>query len=403
MRVLSIRCALLAAVALLCVAAGGAAAPPDDLSDDPLDRGALLALPSLYRVDLTLSVSALRTADGRGVPIPRDQRRIRERGTAFAVAPGGWLVTAAHVAVPDGETVARLVHQNRLANQGQPHSDAQALQWVRETGARPVNPRLVRLEVRQADAGQGASGARFFIPTRIQRSERADLALLRIDAPGAPALALDESGSIGTPVASLGFGTDGAFAEPARGDLVPATRRGELARTGFLEEGAPDQRQAILLTVPVQSGDSGGPIIDAEGNARGVAVIRTDDGGIAERSTEVRQLLEEAGVEPGTGRSAELFRGAMGAFWNLDLAAARRGLEATEEAYPDHTLAALERRRAGDLARADFDLVGERRAQGFLLALGALALAAAIACGFGLARGSRRGGRGALRAPTERG
>jgi hypothetical protein len=92
----------------------------------------------------------------------------------------------------------------------------------------------------------------------------------------------------------------------------------------------------------------------------------------------------------------------MDAFWDLDLAAAQRGLAATERAFPDHPLAPLEARRARELAAADFDLVGERRRQGFLLALGALAVAAALACAAGLARQGGRG-RGSLRTPTERG
>jgi hypothetical protein len=156
------------------------------------------------------------------------------------------------------------------------------------------------------------------------------------------------------------------------------------------------------VTIPFQSGDSGGPVVDAEGNARGVAVIRTAEGGIAERATEVRQLLERAGVEPAPGRSAQLFRAAMADFWGLDLAGAQRGLEATLGAFEDHTLAAREERRARELAAADFGIVGERRRQGFLLSLGALAVVAALACGVALARRGRRGG-GSLGAPTERG
>ena len=392
----------LTALALLGAAAGAAGAPPDDLSDDPLDRGVLLALPSLYRVEATMHVQALRTRDGRRVPIPPQGREIRERGSAFAVSPGGWLVTARHVVAPDGEALARLAYQNTLAHAQQPHSDAVAARWVRQTGARPVGARLVRLVVRQADAGEGAVGSRTYMPTRLVPSDRADLALLRIRAPGAPALTLDESASIGTPVVSLGFGTGGAFAEPARGPLEPAVRRGAIARTGLLESNPAEQRQAILVTIPLEPGDSGGPVIDAAGNARGVAVIRTEDGGIAERATEVRQLLERAGVEPGAGRSAQLFRGAMASFWDLDMAAAQRGLAAAERAFPDHTLAAREGRRARELAAADFDLAGERRRQGFLLALGALAVAAAVACAIGLARQGGRG-RGSLRTPTERG
>ena len=391
-----------ATLAVLVAAAGASAAPPDDLSADALDRGTLLALPSIYRVDVTFRVPALRTKDGRRIAIPPGQRDIRERGTAFAVAPGGWLVTAGHVAAPDDETLARLAHQNRLANRGRPHPDAAAARWVSENGARPAGASVVRLVVSQADAGQGAAGSRTYMPTPVATSGRADLALLHIDAPGAPALALDESASIGTPVATLGFGTGGAFAEPARGELEPAVRRGALARTGLLEEDTPDQRQAILMTVPVQAGDSGGPVIDSGGNARGVAVIRTEEGGIAERATEVRQLLERAGVEPATGRAARLFRGAMAEFWDLDLAGARRGLAATLAAFPDHTLAEREEARARELAAAEFDLVGERRRQGFLLALGALAAVAAVTCGLGLARLRGRGG-GSLGAPTKGG
>ncbi|HEX2503081.1 MAG TPA: serine protease [Miltoncostaeaceae bacterium] len=391
-----------AALAILPTAPGAAGAPPDDLSDDPLDRGALLALPSVYRVDVTLRVDALRRGDGHRIPLPAQARELNERGTAFAVAPGGWLVTAAHVAAPDDGTAARLAYQAKLALEGKPHSDAVAAEYVDEAGVTPVGARVTRLVVRQADAGQGAAAARTYMPTRVVPSDRADLALLRIRAPGAPALALAESASIGTPVASVGFGAGSAFAEPARGDLEPAVRRGVIARTGIIDEDEPTARPGMLVTIPLESGDSGAPVVDADGAARGVAVIRTADGGIAERATEVRQLLATEGVEAAPGRSAQLFRGGMAAFWNLDLAAAQRGLAAAERAFPDHALAGLEARRARELAGADFTLVGGRRRQGFLLALGALAVIAAAACGLGLAR-QGGGGRGSLGTPTERG
>ncbi len=392
----------LALAALLAAAAGAAAAPPDDLSADPLDRGALLALPSVYRVEMTMRVQALRTADGRRVPLPPEGRELEERGTAFAVAPGGWLVTAAHVAAPDPATVARLAYQAKLAVAGRAHGDAEAAEWVREEGARPVGARTTSLVVTQADAGAGAASSQTYTPSRLIRSRRADLALMRIKAGGAPALTLDESASIGTPVESIGFGTAGAFSEPPRGALEPAIRHGELARTGTLQENTPDQRQAILLTIPLQAGDSGAPVVDGSGNVRGVAVIRTEDGGIAERATEVRQLLESVRVTPGAGTAAQLFRGGMTSYWDLDLAAAERGFAATQRAFPDHTLAAREGLRARELARSDFHVVGERRRQGFLLALGALAVVAALACGAGLARTGRRG-RGSLDATTPRG
>jgi hypothetical protein len=288
--------------------------------------------------------------------------------------------------------------QSGLARRGEPHGTEEVTAEVERRGIRPVGMRVVERLVRQADAGEGAASSRRFLPVRVVRSDTADLALLRIDAPTAPALPLDESASIGTPVTTIGFGVGGRFQDPARGELEPAIRRGALDRTGTLEHpGTGTERPAIGITAPVQPGDSGGPVVDAQGRMRGLVIIKTDRGGIAERSTEVRQLLERTGVAPGPGQSAERFRQAMDAFWALDFADAQRGFASTLTAFADHTLARRETARAAGLADAGYRLQGERRLQGFLLALGALAVLAALACGAGLARSV--GPRGPRRAP----
>ena len=80
----------------------------------------------------------------------------------------------------------------------------------------------------------------------------------------------------------------------------------------------------------------------------------------------------------------------MTSYWDLDLAAAERGFAATQRAFHDHTLAAREGCGRA-VARSHFHVVGERRLQGFLLALGRWRSRAALACGAGLAR---RGGVG---------
>jgi len=372
------------ALALLALAAPAAAAPPDDLSADALDRATLLALPSVYRVDATIRLTALETRDGTRIRLPPAARSIPESGTAFAAAADGWLVTAAHVVAPGDETIARLAYQQRQIAAHQPHSDEGARAWVESTGARPVGARLVDLRVRPAATGPPAGPAVEYEPKGLRLGGDADLALLRIDAPGAPALELDEAASLGTPVVSVGFGRGSGFAAPARADLEPAVRRGELGRTATLEEEPP--RQVILITMRVQGGDSGAPVVDSEGRVRGVVVQRRPEEGVVETATEVRHLLEDAGVEARQGRSAELFRRAMAAFWALDLPAAERGLEATLAEFGGHTLARRERARAAALSRATFRLEGDGRLRGLLLALGASAAVGALLCGVGLAR-----------------
>ena len=70
---------LLAVLAALLLGAGpAAAAAPSDLSTDPLDRATLLALPSVYRVDTTIRVDALRLAPS----IWRSRRFVHGRARA---------------------------------------------------------------------------------------------------------------------------------------------------------------------------------------------------------------------------------------------------------------------------------------------------------------------------------
>ena len=54
----------------------------------------------------------------------------QEVGTAFAVAPGGWLVSAAHVAAPDARRLAALSYQSRQRARGRQISEKAATDWV---------------------------------------------------------------------------------------------------------------------------------------------------------------------------------------------------------------------------------------------------------------------------------
>lgn len=373
------------AVGLSLGASGAAGAAPDDLSADPLDRAALLALPSVYRIDVTIRVEALRGRDGRRIPLPPAARTVREAGTAFGVARDGWLATARHVAAPEPATIAKLAYQEKLIAQDRPHDDAVVEALMERIGAVPVGHRVVGRVVRPAGVG-GVGSERRYPVLELVEGDTADVALVRINAPTAPTLALDEAATLGTPVTTIGFGSGSAFGGGGRGELEPAIRRGALGRTGNLQEGAAS-RDAILVGVPVEGGDSGAPVVDALGRVRGLIVLRFTDGGvrsgIAERATEVRQLLDRERLVGGPDPTAETFRAAMVAFWGLDMRTARAGFGATISRFSDHALAARELGRATALEEADFRLEGRPRRRGALLALGVLA--AAVAAGFAIA------------------
>ncbi len=385
-------------------ASGAAAAVPDDLSADPLDRAALLALPSVYRVDVTIRVAALRRGDGERIRLPRAARIVQEAGTAFAVAPGGWLATARHVAAPEEATIARLAYQEKLIAEDRPHGDAVVDALVKSIGPLHVDARVMPARVRPADPA-GNAGRSDYRALRVVPSDDADVALIRIDAPAAPTLGLNEAASVGTPVVTIGFGSESAFGGGARGELEPVVRHGTLGRSAALEEAVPP-REVLLVNIPVEGGDSGAPVVDEHALVRGLVAFRSMEGGVrsglAERATEVRRLLDEEGLTPGPDAAATAFREAMGAFWSLDMRAAQAGFRATLAAFGGHTLAAREAAHAARLENADFRLEGHSRRRGALLGLGILASAVAAGFAIALLRSVSGGDRGTRR-PAGRG
>jgi S1-C subfamily serine protease len=390
--------ALALAILVLVAAAGGAsAAVPSDLSDDPLDRGVLLALPSVYQVTTTVRVNALHLADGRVLELPPRGRDIPERGTAVAVTPDGWLVTAGHVAAPDRDTIAKLAYQTYQAFQGRAHGDDQAAEdWVAANRAVARPGTVIRTVVTPARVDPGQADDEAFRGLETRRSERADLALVRIRALGAPAVAFDEARSTGTPIATIGFSGDDRLPMEGGAAGEPTVRRGAIRRTGALEPDTAMERPAIVISAGVRSGDSGGPVVDQEGALRGIVIQRSESGGYAETATEVRQLLQENGLDPAPGPAAAAFREGMAAFWRVDLPGAQRGFTRALQAYRGHALASRELDRAGELAGSPFALRADDRREGLLLGIGIVAIVAAAACALALARPAlvRRGGPG---------
>jgi len=247
----------------------------------------------VYRVDVTLRIPAIRTSNGQRIGLGHGGT-VAERGTATAVAPDGWLVTAAHLVDPDPRTLARIGYQRWQAAQGVAVSDADAHAWAIDAGAEAVGARVLGIRVSQADPGTGFFETRRWTGVVERTAANADLSLIRIGAPGAPALPLEDAVSLGTPVVTIGYGRGSAWDKPNRSEGEPAVRRGRLERTGILSG---PRRKATVVSTDIQRGDSGGPAVDADGNVRGIVVLRGEGGGIIEQAAAVRRLLEEEGLD----------------------------------------------------------------------------------------------------------
>jgi len=373
-----IRRVVIAVVLLLVpVGAGLADVPtgvPDPLSPEPLERGALVAMPAVWRVETSAQMTGIRTKDGRVITLPPRARTVSREGTAFGVTPDGFLVSAAHVVRPAGSDLAETAYFQYLAFSGKPHSPEIARKWVEDNDAVPVGLTAVNLVMRPTAAGPAAKVNRAVSPRIVEVDEMRDIAVVRI--PGVrntPSLGLDRGLDRGTPIATLGFGVEDPFAQPQRAALVPAVRLGVIGETGEYRDNP--LRIMTLISNDVQKGDSGGPAVDERGRVRGIVLIKRADGGGAMAPTEqILRVLDRAGVRGWEGRTQFVYREALQRVSRFDLQGARADLRRTLASYPAHGLAAFEIQRVGALERARLSLAGEPWYRGGLVAAGLSAL-----------------------------
>lgn len=347
---------------------------PDALSPQPLDRAALLAMPAVWRVEVTARLTGLRTKDGTVITLPPRARSVSREGTAFGVTPDGYLVTATHVVQPSANELSEAAYFQYLAFAGKPHSAALAAQWVKDNEPVPVGLQPVERIVRPTAAGEAAKANRGVAPTVVETDEMRDIAVLKVpNLVNAPSLGLDRGVDSGTPIATLGFGDDDPFAEPQRGALVPAVRLGVMERTGELENNP--LRIMTFISNEVQRGDSGGPAIDRNGRVRGVVLIKRAAGGGAMAPTdELLRVLDRANVRGWEGRTQYTYREALERVSRFDLEGAKTDLRRTLASYPAHGLAAYEIERLDDLKSARLAIAGEPWYRGGLVAAGITAL-----------------------------
>ncbi len=340
-------------------AAAITAGVPDALSPEPLERAALVAMPAVWQVQVTTRMRALRTKNGTIISLPPGAREVSRVGTAFAVTPTGYLVTASHVVHPSAADLARAAYLTYLVITGKPHSERIAARWVDANDATPVGVGSVQRVVRPTVAGPAARAEHAVAsPVVVTTDELRDIAVLHV--PGlrnAPSLGLDRGFDHGTPIAALGFGDTDPFAGSRRGALVPSVRLGVIGQTGG--SGGDSPQVLTPISNDVQRGDSGGPAVDAYGRVRGALLVtRAEGGGAMVPTEELLRVLDRANVRGSEGSSQFLYRAALERVAYFDLTGARADLQRTLTAYPAHGLAAYEIARLDDLGGARLALAG---------------------------------------------
>jgi S1-C subfamily serine protease len=203
----------------------------------------------------TLALGRLLSAPGlSSVPRTSPEEKKGSSGTCFAVHPDGWLVTAAHVV-------------------------SQATRVEIQIGGLTV-PAVV-----------------------AARDEDHDLALLRVGVPTPNYISLGQFSDlkIGLPIYTLGF--------PLRGVLTDEIRftNGTLSSMSGLRK----SDGVLQVSVPVQPGNSGGPLLTEQGLLVGVIVSRAADLEVLKQSGSlpeniafatscnyVHKMLEAASVRP---------------------------------------------------------------------------------------------------------
>ncbi len=330
----------------------------DDSPRDPLDRAAFSALPSVYRMTVTIRVDQF--ADDRRVV--RIGRAVTIEGTAFGVGPG-IVVTARPLVRPPTVALAAAVSELDIP------------------GVAAFDPNDVRItssvtSIVLRRASPGPTPATTTVKATVLQTTKATapskLALLRIPVRDAPALALDDSTTLGTPVVLVAFG--------GQRDTEPALQRGALGPAGKVE-GSDDANLVTVSGIGDNVGDTGGPVLDESGHVRGVVIQRAvapGESSVMTRSSGIRQLASNANVAVGTTPAQTTFADGMRSYWERDYTAASESLTFAADRLPKDEWVAGLATRAEELASADYEVVQSAPWRLPLILGGVVALAIAL-------------------------
>lgn len=125
--------------------------------------------------------------------------------------------------------------------------------------------------------------------THVHASDRAqDLAIIRIDAQGLPPLPLGDSATLKDGQAIVAIGNPRGLLRSVVAGVVSGQRD-------------IDGRQMIQLAIPIETGNSGGPVLDLQGRVHGITTIKslvTDNLGFAVPINTLKPLLKKPNPIP---------------------------------------------------------------------------------------------------------
>ena len=198
-------------------------------------------------------------------------------GSGFIISPQGWIVTNHHVV--RGERLIVVVRGQKLE----------------------VSIDVARIEVVLPSRAPGEPG-RQYPATLYAADPDLDIALLHIGATDLPYVGLGDSDAVmvGDSVNAIGYPFGGVLdLDKDSPDAIPTPSMTTGAISALRVDAGGDRRH-VQMTAPLNPGNSGGPVVDAEGYAIGVAYARLENAtaiGLAVPINRVKRLIQLQGLD----------------------------------------------------------------------------------------------------------
>jgi serine protease Do len=334
------------------------------LSDqDAMERAAAITEPSIVRITAEWRIYLVDEEGHRSDPI-----EIQTSCSGFVVDSDGYIVTAGHCV--DGSTeyggvgydVIESVatdyyqkNQQRLESSGytlQDVIDYGLKNWTieGEDGGVPTPDLTIHL----GGSTESMDDAESFVGKIVDFDpvNEGDVALLKVDAHGLPALELadPEDISIGMSVYSIGF--PGIRDEATDKSMSPTFKDGTVSDDSASRNDG--EVNLYEISAPMSQGMSGGPTVDLNGRVIGLNSLGfvSEDFSWISTQDEIREVLERNGVDGDPSAGDRSFRDGLDAFYAGDYETAESEFRTTLEATPFHEQATsfLERAQEGEPA-----------------------------------------------------